>query len=81
MKFGKKLQETENKAQVPQAHHLANVLDFLKEPGLEAGLQDGAELLCVCVYGQQKSGRGNTATFVHIVNDSLFQLPCSSHRS
>lgn len=47
--FGKRLQETENKAQVPQAHHLASVLDFLQEPGLEAGLQDGAELLCVCV--------------------------------
>lgn len=43
--FGKRLQETENKAQVPQAHHLANVLDFWKEPGLEAGLPDGAGLL------------------------------------
>lgn len=52
--FGKRLQETENKAQVPQAHHLANVLDFLKEPGLEAGLQDGAELLCVCIRAAGK---------------------------
>lgn len=31
-KFGRRLEETENKAQVPQAHHLAKVLDFKKEP-------------------------------------------------
>lgn len=30
--FGSKLEEIENKAQVPQAHHLAKVLDALKEP-------------------------------------------------
>lgn len=30
--FGSKLEEIENKAQVPQAHHLAKVLDVLKEP-------------------------------------------------
>lgn len=30
--FGSKLEEIENKAQVPQAHHLAKVLDILKEP-------------------------------------------------
>lgn len=30
--FGKRLEETKNKAQVTQAHHLAKVLEFLKEP-------------------------------------------------
>ena len=59
--FGNKLGEIESKAQVPQAHHPAKVLDVLKEPSLGTGLQErsvperfqflnkGTELLCVCV--------------------------------
>lgn len=64
--FGMRLEETENKAQVPQVYHPAKVLDFRSNSGLEMGLQigsvpgrlqflgRGAELLCVCTGGGQE---------------------------
>lgn len=86
---GRRKQKT---AQVPQAHHLAKVLDFLKEPKAGGWAAErecswevpisgrGRELVCVgwgvgvCTHAQQGSGRDTTATFIHIVNESLFQL-------
>lgn len=77
--YGKRLEETENKA---QAHHLAKVLDFLKEPraeGYAAERESSWEVpisgqgytAAMCVYGQGEKERYHSYFCSHLQLISL----------